>query len=188
MYIALEGIDTAGKSTQIDLLKKSFPKALFIKEPGYTPVGAQIREMVLNQKLSKKAELLLFLADRAETIENCVKPQLTSHFIISDRSLISNFAYGLENFDFSTLEQFNAFATGKTYPNVVIILKLTRRVLEERLSLKKADSIEERGIDYLLRVQDNLIETAKRLNLNTTIIDASLDRDSIHQHIKGVLI
>jgi len=69
MYIAIEGIDTAGKSTQIAQLQKEFNNAIITKEPGATEVGAEIRKMVLSGNVeSKKAEFLLFLADRAEHI------------------------------------------------------------------------------------------------------------------------
>ena len=69
MYIILEGIDTAGKSTQLDILKQKYPTAIFTKEPGGTNLGTNIRDMVLNGKAkSKVAEMFLFLADRAEHI------------------------------------------------------------------------------------------------------------------------
>ena len=69
MYIAIEGIDTAGKSTQIAKLSKHFPEAIVTKEPGATDIGVDIREMVLSARAqSKKAEFLLFLADRAKNV------------------------------------------------------------------------------------------------------------------------
>jgi len=90
MYIAIEGIDTAGKSTQIELLKKEFKDFLFIKEPGFTDFGKKIREIIFKDNISKKAELFLFLADRAETIE--IIKQNFNKTIISDRSVISGIA------------------------------------------------------------------------------------------------
>ena len=95
MYIAIEGIDTAGKTTQIERLKKHFPDAIITKEPGGTSIGKEIREMVLSAKAqSKKAEFLLFLADRAEHIKEVVEPNLDK-MIISDRSAVSGVAYAL---------------------------------------------------------------------------------------------
>ena len=93
MYIAIEGIDTAGKSTQIECLKSLFPEAVYTKEPGGTPAGIEIRSMVLHGELkSKMAELLLFLADRAEHTESIILPNINS-LIISDRSAVSGIAY-----------------------------------------------------------------------------------------------
>ncbi len=182
MYIAIEGIDTAGKSTQIELLKEKFQNALFIKEPGQSEVGKTLREIIFNKNISKKTELFLFLADRSETIETIVKPNLDK-LIISDRSLISGIAYGLEYFNYLELEMFNTFATDKIYPDLVVILKLDRATLEERLSAKKHDNIEKRGIDYLLSIQDNLIEVTNNLCINSLIIDATLSIEKIHQKI-----
>ncbi|MCK4874452.1 MAG: dTMP kinase, partial [Sulfurimonas sp.] len=84
MYIAIEGIDTAGKSTQIDAVSKNFPEAIVTKEPGGTEIGKEIRELVLSARAqSKKAEFLLFLADRAEHIKEVIEPNLEK-MIISD--------------------------------------------------------------------------------------------------------
>jgi dTMP kinase len=182
MYIAIEGIDTAGKSTQIELLKNKLQDALFIKEPGETKIGKKLRKMIFKKKMSKKTELFLFLADRSETIETIIKPNLDK-LIISDRSLISGIAYGLEYFNYLELEMFNTFATDKVYPDLVVILKLDRATLEERLSAKKHDNIEKRGIDYLLSIQDNLIEVTNNLCIDSLIIDATLSIEEIHKKI-----
>jgi dTMP kinase len=182
MYITIEGIDTAGKSTQIELLKEKFTNAIFIKEPGETTIGKQLREMIFTQNISKKTELFLFLADRSETIETIIKPN-KDKLIISDRSLISGIAYGMEFFNLEDLAHFNAFATDKIYPDLVIILKLNRNTLEKRLSQKSHDNIEKRGIDYLLSIQDNLLTACEYLNINTLVIDASLSIENIQKRI-----
>jgi dTMP kinase len=186
MYIAIEGIDTAGKSTQIELLKKVYKDALFIREPGESEIGKKLRKIIFTENISKKTELFLFLADRSETIETIIKPN-KDKMIISDRSLISGIAYGLEFFNLEDLAHFNAFATDKIYPDLVIILKLNRDTLEKRLSSKTHDNIEKRGIDYLLSIQDNLIYTCEYLNINTLIIDASKSIEDIHKKIKNML-
>jgi len=182
MYITIEGIDTAGKSTQIDLLKRKLNNAIFIREPGETKVGMELREIIFNKTLSKKTELFLFLADRSETIETIIKPN-KNKFIISDRSFISGIAYGLEYFNLLELEMFNNFATDKIYPDLVIILKLNRDILEQRLALKSHDNIEKRGVDYLLSIQDNLIEITNKLCIKNIIIDANLPIKEIHNKI-----
>jgi len=96
MYTLLEGIDRSGKSTQIKLLKREFPKAIFTKEPGGTPLGQKIRSILLhsNQKPASLAEVFLFLADRNEHINKVIKPNL-DRLIISDRGFISGIAYGV---------------------------------------------------------------------------------------------
>jgi dTMP kinase len=186
MYIAIEGIDTAGKSTQIDLLKKEFENILFIKEPGFTELGKKIREIIFHDDISKKAELFMFLADRSETIEKIVKPNLNRP-IISDRSVISGIAYAMEFFEFNMLVNLNKFATDGIFPGLVIILKLDENTLTKRLSEKSHDNIEKRGIKYLLNIQDNMIETCNRLEIPYIILDASNSVEEINFRIKKAI-
>ncbi|PHM17332.1 MAG: dTMP kinase [Sulfuricurvum sp. PD_MW2] len=193
MYIAIEGIDTAGKSTQIEALRALFPEALITKEPGGTPAGAEIRNMVLHGNLtSKTAELLLFLADRAEHTESVILPNMNK-LIISDRSAVSGMAYAsVQNLcDESTLVMLNRLATNGTLPDTVFILKLTPQELSFRLSQKEHDVIESRGIEYLLSIQDALIASAYALGIPTIVIDATQSIDTITSEIttciKGAL-
>jgi len=186
MYIAIEGIDTAGKSTQIELLKKEFDNILFIKEPGFTKFGKKIRQIIFHDDISKKTELFLFLADRVETIEKVVKPNLNKH-ILTDRSVISGIAYAMEFFDFNMLVNLNKFATDSIFPEYVIILKLDKDTLQYRLSQKRNDNIEKRGIDYLLNIQDNMIEVCNRLEIPYLLLDASKSVEEINFRIKKVI-
>ena len=186
MYIAIEGIDTAGKSTQIELLKKEFNNFLFIKEPGFTPLGEKLREIIFNDDISKKSELFLFLADRAETIERVIKPNINKN-IITDRSVISGIAYAMEFFEFNMLVNLNQFATNSIFPQKVIILKLDKETLIKRLSNKTHDNIEKRGIDYLLNIQDNMIEVCNRLEIPYILLDASNSIEEVNFRIKKVI-
>lgn len=185
MYIAIEGIDTAGKSTQIQRLKEHFRDAVTTKEPGGTEVGKEIREIVLSARAqSKKAEFLLFLADRAEHIKEVVEPN-RDKLIISDRSAVSGVAYALiqGEIEKKDLVSLNNFATGGIYPSKIFLLRLTKEELEFRLSQKELDGIELRGSEYLLNIQEAIIEAAKLLDLELIIIDATKKIDTITSEI-----
>lgn len=186
MYIALEGIDTAGKSTQIQALAKEFPNAIITKEPGATEIGKEIREMLLSARVeSKKAEFLLFLADRAEHIQKVIEPNINSKMIISDRSAVSGVAYALSQNTIKKEElvSLNNFATGGVYPQKVFLLRLTKEELEYRLSQKELDGIELRGSKYLLEIQDAIIKATNLLNIELVEIDATLSREEITLNI-----
>jgi len=186
MYIAIEGIDTAGKSTQITALTANYPNAIITKEPGATNIGKEIRAMVLSARAqSKKAEFLLFLADRAEHIKEVIEPNIGTKMIISDRSVISGVAYALVQGEISetAILHLNRFATNGIYPEKVFLLKLTKEELEYRLSQKKLDGIELRGSEYLLTIQNTLIKAAKLLNIELIEIDATESRDEITKKI-----
>ncbi|MEA2100296.1 MAG: dTMP kinase [Campylobacterota bacterium] len=185
MYIAIEGIDTAGKSTQIAEVFKNFPDAVVTKEPGGTEIGQEIRSMVLSAKAqSKKAEFLLFLADRAEHIKEVIEPNIDK-MIISDRSAVSGVAYALiaGDIDKKDLVTLNNFATNGIYPEKVFLLKLTKKELEYRLSQKELDGIELRGSEYLLKIQDAIIEATELLGLKLVTIDATKNIEDITQEI-----
>ena len=186
MYIAIEGIDTAGKSTQIALLAQNFPDAIITKEPGATEIGKEIREMVLSARAkSKKAEFLLFLADRAEHITEVIEPNRETKMIISDRSAVSGVAYALIQGEISKEElvMLNNFATSNIYPQKVFLLRLSKEELEYRLSQKELDGIELRGSKYLLNIQNAIIEACALLGLELVEIDATQNREDITQEI-----
>lgn len=186
MYIAVEGIDTAGKSTQIEALASHYKDAIITKEPGATEVGKEIRSLVLAAKAqSKKAEFLLFLADRAEHIKEVIEPNIDKKMIISDRSAISGVAYALTQGEIATsdLVTLNNFATNGIYPQKVFLLRLTKKELEHRLSQKELDGIELRGAEYLLSIQNAIEDAARLLNIELIIIDATESREAITQEI-----
>jgi len=165
MYVIIEGIDTAGKSTQLEILEKKYPEAIFTKEPGGTKVGQKIRKMVLEgEAKSKVAEMFLFLADRAEHSYEVVKKH-PDNIIISDRGFLSGIAYA------------------KTAPEE----------LEYRLSQKEQDSIEKRGSEYLLNIQKRMVDAINMINsmgskqIELLIIDATKSINEIEEEIQAFL-
>ncbi|BCD60461.1 MULTISPECIES: dTMP kinase [unclassified Nitratiruptor] len=185
MYILFEGIDRAGKSTQIEKLKMLYPDALYTKEPGATPLGEKIRDIVLHtHNPSSLAELFLFLADRAEHIEKVIVPNLQKR-IISDRGYISGIAYAAvkTGLDLTTLHNLNAIAMKNIYPDKIIFLELSEQELRNRMDALPLDSIEQRGVQYLLHVQSIMKQIIENEPIPSLIIDASLDEETIFHKI-----
>jgi dTMP kinase len=163
MYVVIEGIDTAGKSTQLDILKQKYPEAIFTKEPGGTQIGLKLREMVLNgEAKSKVAEMFLFLADRAEHSFEIIK-QHKDDIVISDRGFLSGIAYA-QTAPLEIAISLNIMALNGAMPDKIIILELTKEELEYRLSQKEQDSIEKRGSRYLLDIQTRMIDAINMIN------------------------
>lgn len=189
MYIVVEGIDTCGKSTQMQLLQDAYPQAIITKEPGATELGAKIRELVLySDNLCPVTELLLFLADRSNHASCVIKPNL-GRLIISDRSLISGMAYALasKKFDFEWLETLNRFAMQDIMPQAIILFRIKEETLRERLGEKNHDSIEQRGIEYMLDVQEQLVFVSKKLGIETLIIHAEESIEEIFAQINNFI-
>ncbi len=185
MYILFEGIDTCGKSTQIDLIAQKHSEIIVTHEPGGTPFGKKAREILLADSLaSKRAELLLFLADRAEHYEEVIEPN-KNKVIISDRGFLSGIGYALANgdFDFEELVRLNKFALKDHFPDKVILFLTDMKTLKERTDAKSLDGIELRGLEYLLTVQEHMKQSILKLGIPHLFVDATDDIESIHQSI-----
>lgn len=246
MLINLEGIDGAGKSTQIALLASTFKDAIITKEPGATPLGEQIRKIILGENLniSHQSEMFLFLADRAEHYEKIIKPN-RDKIVFCDRSFVSGIAYAMTNLGlnldeisrenlntnlsasiknpnanlvvnktdknvnphnkttvnldfnqaqiwqkFQMLINLNKIALQNDFNAKFVFLKIDEASLISRLKIRtkeqdiKADTIEKRGISYLLKVQKNIENVIEILGLNALKIDANLDKNEILNQIK----
>jgi len=191
MYIVFEGVDTSGKTTQIELLKSTFPTAIYTKEPGGTAIGLELRSLLLDKGLkSFIAEMYLFLADRAEHYEEVIKPN-RDKLIVSDRGFVSGIAYALTNhpeLDINFLLDLNRFALSGDLPDMVILFKTNKELILSRMSNKREDAIEQRGLEYLLKVQDNMIKVLETLDINYHIIDSSKSIEEISKEIKGLIL
>ena len=187
MYILFEGIDGAGKSTQIARLAAAYPQAIVTKEPGGTKLGENLREILLKgNDLDKRAEILLFLADRAEHFGKIIKPNLDK-MILSDRGFVSGMAYALAggNFSFEELLNLNKFALQGNFPQKIVFFKADESTLRSRLNSRaQMDGIEARGLGYLLRVQDAMEEILQKLDVCYVTIDAAWDKEKITNLIK----
>ena len=189
MYILFEGIDTCGKSTQIALLAQKHPSLVTTHEPGGTNFGKQAREILLSDSIaSKRAELLLFLADRAEHYDEVVEPN-KDKVVISDRGFLSGIGYALANgdFDFEELVALNKFALSNHFPDKIILFVTNMETLTLRTSEKELDGIELRGLEYLINVQNKMHESLQKLDIDYLEVDATDSIENIHQKILSYL-
>jgi dTMP kinase len=188
MYIIFEGIDTTGKSTQVALFNSRKENVIQTKEPGGTDLGIKLRNILLesDEKISFNAELLLFLADRAEHYEKVVKNNLNKT-IISDRGFISGISYALVNHPELSLDflvKLNKFALSGNLPDKIVLFKTNYDLITQRLGNKEKDNIEQRGIEYLLRVQDVMEETIKSLHVDFLLVDSAKSIEEIYKEIE----
>jgi dTMP kinase len=198
MYVILEGIDTSGKSTQIELLKYFLPKEsnlvpYFTCEPSITDVGMRIRDIIKEKDMSYTTEMFLFLSDRAEHFSRMIEP-FEDQLVISDRGLVSGIAYALTNdlrLNLEHLVAMNLQAIKYKYPDLIVFLELKEETLRTRLGSKTLDKIENRGIEYLLEVQENMRRTLhfmRHFKTKFLTINASLDKNLIHEKIKEAIL
>jgi dTMP kinase len=187
VYIIFEGIDTCGKTTQINLLSNDFEDVVKTREPGGTEFGEKAREILLADSLaSKQAELFLFLSDRAEHYTQIIKPN-RNRLILSDRGFLSGIGYALANgdFDFDYLIKLNKFALEDDFPDLIILFETDIETLKNRMKNqnKKLDGIELRGLKYLISVQNEMKNILEKLDISYLLIDATEDIKTIHTKI-----
>ena len=183
-YIAFEGIDGSGKSTQaalfVDYLRSKGFKVFFTKEPG----GKinDIRNMLLDKKWPAKVELFLFLADRVLT-SDMVRGKVEDGFmVVSDRSLYSTLAYqGYgEGFDIEFLVKLNLFSTNGLKPDLIFCLDINLETMKNRLN--RLDAIESKSEPFFERVRSGYIELSKRFN-NFFLIDGEKSKEIVFEEI-----
>ncbi|MDP5123691.1 MAG: dTMP kinase [Cyanobium sp. MAG_04] len=175
-FVVFEGIDGCGKSTQIEALRHWLPTSgllapgaelLVTREPGGTALGAALRQLLLHPPgeaaPEPMAELLLYAADRAQHVEQCIRPALAAgHWVLSDRYSGSTAAYqgygrGL---DLARIAQLEQLATGGLAPDLTLWLELPLAESLRRRGERTADRIEASGEAFLQRVIDGFAELA----------------------------
>ncbi len=189
MYILFEGIDTSGKSTQIERIAIKHPEAIITKEPGGTVFGQKARKILLEGDLhSHRAEMLLFLADRAEHYDEVIAPN-RNKLVISDRGFVSGIGYALTSGDagLEELIALNHFALRGDWPDEIIFFRTDIDTLKSRLSEKNPDGIEQRGLEYLMQVQENMEYALDKLGIPYLVVNSRDKVEAIHMSIVGYL-
>ncbi len=203
MFIVIEGIEGSGKSSLIKFLKEKLSekkKQWFItREPGGSKLGEKIRPLLLSlkeEKLSPKAELLLFLADRAEHVEKIIKPALKrNEIVLCDRYIYSTMAYQgyARGLDLNFLATCNAFATSNLIPDLTILLDLDVEIGLERAKGRNIAQKNDEGKfeaeekDFHEKVRQGFLSMLAEKKEKVLIVDASQSIESIQQKVWAYL-
>ncbi len=164
LYIALEGGEGSGKSTQASRLAERLD-AVLTREPGGTGLGARLRELLLNTTdvpIGARSEALMMAADRAQHLDEVVVPALASgRHVVSDRSAYSSMAYqgAGRKLGVDTIQRLNEFAIDGRWPDVVVLLTVPADAARSRLD-RSLDRIEQAGDGFHRRVVDAFTEMA----------------------------
>lgn len=187
IFITLEGIDGAGKSTLIESLKDFFEQMDREVVLTYEPCG-KIREILLETKiLSDEAELLLMEAARAEHVKNLIEPALKEgKIVLCDRFFDSTVAYqgyGRE-MDFDIIHMMNKYASCGITPHCTVLLDLPEDIGLERQC--RLDRISAEGKDFMRRVRHGFLELAKN-DERFIIADATKPADEVSDFVKAAI-
>ena len=191
LFVTFEGVDRAGKTTQARMLRDALgDRAVAVREPGGTPAGERIREILKDGsiELDPRSEALLFAAARAELVEQVIRPALESgKVVVSDRYLDSSLAYQGEGRGLGVDEvaRVNRFATGGLEPDVTFLLELD--LAEAAARGGEADRFEDEGQALQEQVRDAYDRLARDNPERWRRIDASRPADEVHADILAVV-
>ena len=184
LFVTFEGIDRSGKTTQARMLYDALgASALGVREPGGTPAGEKVRDLLKDAAvpLGPEAEALLFAAARAEIVEKVIRPALSEgKVVVSDRFLDSSLAYqgGARGLGVEEVERINLFATGGLVPDLTFLLAIDPADAAARAG--ESDRFEDEGS----ALQEAVLDTYARLMSEDPgrwrRIDADRDPDEVH--------
>jgi dTMP kinase len=195
MFITIEGPDKAGKTTQIKLLKKYAEDIglnwVFTRNPGATSLGSRLRDIVLDNKevISDKAELMLYLADRADHVATLLKPALAEgKVVICDRFTDSTEAYqGYgRGIDIKTIKMMNALVCEGVEPDLTIMLMVSDTEALKRT--KETDRLESENKLFFIRVRNGYKTIARENPTRVRMIEVDgLSEEDLHVQIIGLI-
>jgi dTMP kinase len=191
VFISFEGGEGSGKSTQTKLLKEWLEKngetVLLTREPGGTPLGNQLRDILLDNKtgaISPRAEALMYAADRAHHVFSTIRPALQrGEVVISDRYVDSSIAYQGAGRVLLPVEvaRISRWATESLTPTLTVIMDLSAEIGLGRL--QSTDRLESEPLAFHERVRQEYLNLAYQDPERFLIVDASLSIEQIHQVI-----
>ena len=196
-FITFEGIDGAGKSTHIatvvDLLKARGLDVVSTREPGGTPLGEKLRELLLHEPMHLETEALLMFAARREHLALVIEPALArGAWVVCDRFSDATYAYqgggrGLDKAKFADLER---WVHGHLQPDLTFLFDLPPDVACERIARqgRELDKFEQERADFHWRVRQAYLERAAAAPHRISVVNAGLKQDEIKNIVEEIVV
>jgi dTMP kinase len=196
MFFSIDGGDGCGKSTQIDLLcdwlRQRGCEVAACRDPGSTPLGEAVRELLLHRHdlaIDRTSEMLLYMAARAQLVAEFVRPASEAgKIVVCDRYLLANVVYQghAGGLDVDTLWQVGRVATGGLMPDLTVVLDLPSHEAEARLGSRR-DRMEQQGDAFHRRVREGFLAEAARRPHEIVVVDASRPIDEVHKAVREAI-
>jgi dTMP kinase len=195
LFITFEGSEGSGKSTQVQRLagrlERSGVPYLVTREPGGTPIGETIRELLQfashNSGMTPEAELLLFEASRSQLVREIIRPALERGMcVIADRFFDSTTVYQgvARKLDPETVERLNAFAVGDCIPDITFVLDIDAATAKSRMQKpRRPDRMEQEPAEFYEHVREAYRELAAREPNRVVLINGLHNADQIENEI-----
>jgi dTMP kinase len=194
-FITFEGIDGAGKSTHIafvsDYIKARGVELVSSREPGGTPLGEKLRELVLHETMHLETEALLMFASRREHIAQVIAPALArGAWVISDRFTDASFAYqgGGRGMSVAKLEALEQWVHPDLQPDLTLLFDVPLEVARARLdATRELDKFEQERADFFAATRQEYLRRAAQFPQRFRVIDSTQSIAAIQQQIAAIL-
>jgi len=193
-FITLEGIDGAGKTTHLrwleHFLKERGKNVIVTREPGGTPLGEALRDILLDSRqiMHAETEALLMFAARREHLDKVILPALSrGDWVISDRFTDASFAYqgGGRGLSLQKLNELERWVQGEFQPDVTLYLDVSIASGRGRTSnIRQADRFEKEQDEFFRRVREAYLERAKKFPERIRVIDANQSLEDVRRSVE----
>ncbi len=195
-FITFEGVDGAGKSTGLawfaEALQRRGIPLIVTREPGGTPLGEQLREMLLNQPMHIETEAMLMFAARREHIEKVIRPALQQGiWVISDRFSDASFAYqgGGRGVPLAKLEQLERWVHEDLQPDLTLLFDIPIEVARKRLASNLSlDRFEQEKAEFFERVRQAYLARATQSPQRIVVIHAEKTISEVNQSLSDIIL
>lgn len=194
MFFSIDGVDGAGKSTQVSRLLANLQRVGFqtvrCRDPGSTEVGDSIRDVLLHRhelKITAMCEMFLFMAARNQLVEEVIRPAMAAEkIVVCDRFLLSSIVYQgyAGGVPVEEVESVGRLATGGTMPNLTFVLDVPQNTGATRLrSRGSLDRMEQKDSSFQQQLRDSFLRHAQTDPLRYVLIDGLQSPEEIEQEI-----
>jgi dTMP kinase len=196
-FLTFEGIDGAGKSTQhqwlIEYLRRQGREVVATREPGGTPLGEKLREVLLSESMHLETEALLMFAARREHIEMVIEPSLArGAWVVCDRFVDASIAYqgGGRGLSQGRLTELVRWTVGELAPDQTFLFDLPVGIALQRLqsATPSPDRFEREQVDFFERVRASYLDIAQKSPRRVCVIDACLSQTDIQVKLEQLVI
>jgi dTMP kinase len=194
-FITFEGIDGAGKSTHIgfvtEFLISRGKKVLSSREPGGTPLGEKLRELLLHEKMHLETEALLMFASRREHMAEVIEPGIArGDWVLSDRFTDASFAYqsGGRGMDRAKMEALEHWVHPRLQPDLTLLFDVPLEVARQRLDATRTlDKFEQEQADFFSRCREEYLRRARQFPDRVAVIDSTQSIEATRANIVAAL-
>lgn len=194
-FITFEGIDGAGKSTHLpmvaDLLRSRGKTVVVTREPGGTPLGEKLRELVLHEKMHLETEALLMFAARCEHIAQVIEPALArGDWVISDRFTDATFAYqgGGRKLSLDKLDALEQWVHPNLQPDLTLLFDVPLNVARSRLdATRDLDKFEKEKADFFEATRREYLRRAAQFPARFRLIDSTRSIADVHRELEQIV-